>query len=98
MTRKGPPDPPAHLSQVAAKFWRDITERYLLEAHELQLLCFACEALDAREVARLAIAKDGAFVKGQRGHLVAHPGVKTMKDSTETFRQILGRLDLKGAR
>jgi phage terminase small subunit len=95
MTKKSPPAPPEHLRESSKAFWKQVVDRYLLEAHELQLLTFACEALDRCEVAREAIAKDGAFVPGQRGVVVAHPGVKVTKDSQDSFRLILGKLDLK---
>jgi phage terminase small subunit len=95
MTKKAPPAPPEHLRDSSKHFWNQVLDRYELEAHELKLLTFACEALDRCDVARDAIAKDGAFVKGERGHLVAHPGVKVIKDSQDAFRLILGRLDLR---
>jgi phage terminase small subunit len=93
--KKGPPPPPEYLRDSSKQFWRQVVDRYLLEAHELALLGFACEALDRCEVARAAIEKDGAYVQGKRGHLVAHPGVKVIKDSQDSFRLILGKLDLK---
>jgi phage terminase small subunit len=95
MTTKAPPPPPEYLSDASSKFWRDVTERFLLEAHELKLLEFACMALDRIEAGREAIAKDGPFIVGQRGRLVAHPATKVIKDSEDSFRLILGKLDLK---
>jgi phage terminase small subunit len=95
MKAKAPPPAPEYLTTASKHFWAAVTERYLLEAHELKLLEFACMALDRIEAGRQAIATDGAFIVGQRGRLVAHPATKVIKDSEDSFRLILGKLDLK---
>ena len=93
--KKAPPAPPEYLGDSSKRFWEQVCDRYLLEPHELVLLTFACQALDRIESGRQAIAKDGAFIVGQRGRLVAHPATKVIKDSEDSFRLILGKLDLK---
>ena len=42
MTKKAPPGPPEYLGDSSKRFWGQVVDRYLLEAHELKLLEFAC--------------------------------------------------------
>lgn len=49
------PQPPAHLSTCAKKWWREIVSDFELEPHHLRLLELAAGAWDRAEQARKAI-------------------------------------------
>lgn len=74
---------PKHLSASSRKLWRRIANDYELEreAHALEVVRLALEALDRCEQAGEAIAKDGAFVVDRFGQKRAHPGLSVTRAS-----------------
>jgi P27 family predicted phage terminase small subunit len=98
MRPKTPPPAPKHLTEDSQRLWREICERYILEPHELELLTAVCDAKDRAAAARAALLKDGEYVMGQRGSLIAHPAIRVAREAQNQFRLIIGRLDLRGAK
>lgn len=90
------PRTPQFLGPHGRKFWRAVTEKWDLQIHEQELLGFAAGCLDSIAAARGAIARDGQFVKSDRGRTIVHPGVKIIRDAQCEFRLLCGRLKLTG--
>jgi hypothetical protein len=55
------------------------------EPHTVKLLTIAAEALDRREGARQAIARDGAFLTDRWGQVREHPAVRVERDAAVLF-------------
>jgi P27 family predicted phage terminase small subunit len=75
------PAAPSHLSPTRKRLWKSVLAMYDLEAHELELLRLACEALDRGDEARQAIAKDGAYLTDRYGGMKAHPATAIERDA-----------------
>ena len=90
---------PRHLSKQTAKLYRRLVTDYRLddEAHALEVLRLACEAIDRCDEAREAIAKDGPFIEDRFGQLRCHPGVQVERDSRLAALRALRELSLDGA-
>jgi P27 family predicted phage terminase small subunit len=89
------PKPPEWLEAQGKAFWLKAVEQYTLLPFELELLKIACSALDRAETARGSMRNDGAYIIGQRGKLVAHPATRVLKEAEDSFRQIIGKLELQ---
>jgi P27 family predicted phage terminase small subunit len=87
-------EPPAHLSDEAAAWWRSVLEDYSLEPHHLKLLQAAAEAWDRCQQAREAIAKDGLTCRDANANLKAHPCVAMERDARTLFARLVRELDL----
>lgn len=74
---------PKHLSRSSKALYRRTVADYGLsgEAHALEVLRLACEALDRCEEARQAIDSDGAIVPDRFGTPKAHPAVGIERDA-----------------
>jgi P27 family predicted phage terminase small subunit len=92
---KSLPKPPEWLESQGRAFWAKAVEQYDFLPFELELLKIACGALDRAETARTSMRTDGAYVVGQRGKLVAHPATRVLKEAEDSFRQIIGKLELQ---
>jgi P27 family predicted phage terminase small subunit len=88
------PNPPAHLTPSAQKFWRTTIERYELQEHHLRLLQLACEGWDRCQSARETLDREGLSVAGERGGVRAHPAVAVERDSRLAVARLLRELDL----
>ncbi len=88
------PQPPAHLTEASATWWRSVTADFDLEPHHIRLLTLAAEAYDRCQEARAAIGRDGLTMKAGDGSLKAHPCVAIERDSRLAFARLLRELDL----
>lgn len=89
------PDPPEHLTDGAADWWRSVVRDYSLEAHHLRLLQAACEAWDRMGQARQALADHGGLTfTDERGVIRAHPAVAMERDARVAFARLVRELDL----
>jgi len=86
--------PPEHLSQSSAEFYRHVVAEFMLEQHHLRLLALACEALDRCEEARRIIAEEGAVIRDRFGQQKAHPAIAIERDSRVAFARLLRELSL----
>ena len=84
------PQPPAHLSQSAADWWRSVCEMYVLQEHHLRLLQLACEAWDEAQNAREQLQKDGLTTPTRDGGLRAHPCIAIEPEASQTVRDLIG--------
>jgi P27 family predicted phage terminase small subunit len=87
-------EPPAHLSDGAATWWRSVVQDYALEPHHVRLLQAACEAWDRCQQARAAVAEQGLTFKDNSGNLKANPAVAIERDARTLFARLVRELDL----
>ena len=92
LTRKKP-KPPAHLRPETQKWWRSVVSGWVLDAHHLNLLLLACEALDRAEECREAIEKEGVTIQGLHGPK-QHPLLPAERDARLSYVRILKALNL----
>ena len=91
------PQPPAHLTDEAAAWWRDVLRDFELAPHHLRLLRAACEAWDRMQQARQALADHGGLTfTDERGVIRAHPAVAMERDARVAFARLVRELDLDG--
>lgn len=88
------PDPPEHFTETSSNLWRSVLKEYELEAHSLELLKAACEALDRANEAREKIAVDGAYFKDRFNQPREHPAVAVERHSRILFARLLRELCL----
>lgn len=77
--------PPAHLSDEAKKLWKSTVENYAIDEQAAMVLQAGLEALDRREQARVAIAKDGAVMLDRWQQAKPSPWVAIERDSAATL-------------
>jgi len=89
------PDPPAHLSDDASAWWRDVVRDFDLEGHHLRLLQSAAEAWDRQQQARQALADHGSltYVRAN-GDLGTHPAIAVERDARLAVARLIRELDL----
>jgi phage terminase small subunit len=81
--------PPKHLSAARKRLWRHILARFgPLEAHTVELLRLACEALDRADEARAILAASTLVVEGRSGPR-AHPAVGIERDARLAAARLL---------
>ena len=84
--------PPPHLSKRSSAFWRELNNRFIFEAHDLERLRVACESMDVIDECEAAILKAGRFVKDRYGTPKAHPGVATARDARQMLLRAIREL------
>ena len=95
-TPKTKPEPPAHLSESSAEFWRKTQADYAIaDDHGLKLLTLACESLDAAETARAAVAKHGQTYIDRFDALRIRPEVTIQRNAMVTFARLTRELGLE---
>ena len=87
-------DPPAHLSDAAAAWWRAVLTDYDLAPHHFRLLQLAGEAWDRTQEARQLLDREGLVVTTGDGGVKAHPAVAIERDSRLAFARLVRELDL----
>jgi P27 family predicted phage terminase small subunit len=88
----GLPKPPKHLSAEVRAWWRQATETYELEPHHLRLLQLACEAWDAAQQARRALARHGPTFTDRFGQPRVRPEVAVARGAMVTFARLTREL------
>jgi P27 family predicted phage terminase small subunit len=88
------PKPPSHLSDEMKKWWTDVTDVYVLDAHHLHLLEAACDSWDRMIQARQALKKYGLTFTDIRGMIRSRPEVAVERDSRLAFVRIVRELQL----
>ena len=89
-----PPEPPAHLSASARRWWQTTVETYELEEHHLRLLQLVCEAWDRSQMARELLDREGLTVPGREGGTRPHPAVAIERDARLAVARLVRELDL----
>ncbi len=87
-------DAPRYLSKTSRKFYGMILDNYELEPHHLQLLVMACECLDEKEAARVAVAKDGPSFTDRYGQVREHPMVSMGRQARLQYARLIRDLGL----
>ncbi len=74
---------PAHLTPARKRLYRQLVADYALEreAHALETLRLACEALDRCDQARDLIAEHGVMLTDRFGQLKPNPALALERDS-----------------
>lgn len=89
------PEPPEHLSDDAAGWWRSVTADYELEPHHLRLLQAAAEAWDRMQQARQALADHGSLTfTDSSGNIKLHPAEAIERNARTAFARLVRELDL----
>ncbi len=92
--RKSPLRPPGHLSASSKKWWRLISQTWMLEPHHLELLSQAAGCLDRMEAARLVVAAEGAIIRDRFNIPREHPAAKQERDQKLLFSKLCRELNL----
>jgi phage terminase small subunit len=92
--REMPLEAPAHLSEAAKAWIRQLEAAYELEPEKQQLALTAANALDRAETARQRVESDGAFIEDRFGQVKPHPGVAVERDARAAFVRTVRALDL----
>src|SRR5215218_3170208 len=88
------PEPPEHLSDQTAAWWRAVLQDYELEPHHLRLLQAAGEAWDRYRQARSALAEHGLTFTDEKGMVRARPEAAIERDNRIAFARLVRELDL----
>jgi phage terminase small subunit len=88
------PKPPAHLSDEASAWWREVVDAFDLDDHHLRLLRLSAEAWDSCQTARRAIATHGQTYSDRFNQPRARPEIAIERDARLAFVRILRELGL----
>ena len=91
------PKPPAHLEAATRKWFRAVTEEYMLDHHHVRLLILAAESWDRCQQARKILAKEGLTFTDRLGCPRARPEVAVERDSRIAFARLVRELGLDTA-
>ncbi len=76
---------PKHLSPEMKAFWNAILRDFAPDDAGLKVLQAACEAFDAAQGAREAVAADGLTVRDRFGQVRAHPLLAEERRQRESY-------------
>ena len=86
---------PAHLSDEARRWWRELQKEYAIgDAAGLLLLQTACEAHDRMKMAQAAIAREGQTVMDRFDQAKPHPLLTVERDARAAMLAALKQLNL----
>jgi P27 family predicted phage terminase small subunit len=89
------PEPPGHLREHGAAFWRDVVRQYQIhDAAGLALVTMAAAALDRLREAQEAIDEHGAVVTDHQGNLKRNPACALERDAHSMMLSALRQLHL----
>ncbi len=93
--------PPLWLKAIARAKWEEMapkfTRRGSLDAIAADLLANYCVHWEVTVRCYHRISRDGAVVKGVRGHKTKHPALQVLRDNSEVMRRCLDQLARLGA-
>ncbi len=93
MTTRKPPVPRG-LGPAGSKLWRQVCDRYALDAHELSLLVEVAHGVDRLEELRAAVAADGAVLRDDKGSPRIHPAHNEWRMTALALSKLLSALNL----
>ena len=85
---------PDHLRPETARWFTEVCKTFDLESHHRRLLRLACEAWDAGQLAREALAEHGTVYIDRFDQPRARPEVGIERDSRTAFARLLRELGL----
>jgi P27 family predicted phage terminase small subunit len=85
---------PKHLSRETRKWFRKVTETYVLEEHHLKLLTLAAEAWERSRQAESILQAEGLTILDRHGIQRSHPLVKVKQESEVVFARLIRELAL----
>lgn len=88
------PEPPEHLTNGSAQWWREVVQQYEMDSHHLLLLTAAAEELDAAAMARETVAAEGATYLDRYGQVRPHPMLDVGRKARNSFRLMVRELGL----
>ena len=77
-------------------WYRQIVERWVLDAHHLRILQHAGEAWDVPQRARETVEREGMTVPAAGGGVKAHPLLAEARTARAQFAALLAQIDLDG--
>ena len=86
--------PPACLSDEAGRWWKTITEDWLLEPHSKIILTSALESFDRMNQAKAIVDKEGLVVADRFGQPRPHPAALLERDARAAMERALKSLNL----
>src|SRR5688572_26321777 len=97
VSEKPAPKAPAHLQPATKKWWRQVVADFGFDDHHFRLLQLACEAWDAAQQARAAIAREGQTYTDRFGAPRLRPEVNIERDARIGFARLVRELGLDAA-
>lgn len=85
---------PQHLRPETRKWWQRMMATFELEAHHVELLRLAGEALDRCAEAREAIERDGAYLRDRFSQIKPHPAMTVERASSLAAAKLISELQL----
>lgn len=89
-----PPKAPKGTGPSGKKLWTAVLEKWVLDAHEMQLLVESCRTVDALDDLQTAVDADGVIVEDRFGAERAHPALVEARQLRVTLARLLAALRL----
>ena len=90
------PDPPATLSEEAARIWSAIVDEWVIGSDAIPLLVLGLESYDRYREAADMLRRDGPVVTNEKsGAIRQHPAHAVMRDNLTQIRQCFRQLHLE---